>query len=707
MGTKYTVDNAGIVTLTNDLIVDTNVLKVDAAGNFVGINKTTPTVALDVVGAAALTGDLSVDTNVLKVDAAGNFVGINKTTPTVALDVVGAVTSTGTITGNALTITNNGQLGTLSLGAASPVASALIEMVSTTKGLLAPRMTTTERDAISSPASGLLIYNTTTTAFNYYNGATWAAVGTGGGGGGVSATYTRTSSVGDNTTTLFTTPTYIIGNDSLLVYNGGVLMTKTVDYTETSTTSVTFFTAPNTGAQLTFVVATAGTTMGYSKSIQTASGSAVFTVPTYTPGNGSLLVFKDGVLMAITADYSETSSTSVTMVSAPVTGATMTFIVSAIAYVLTPGTFTEVRQSFTATGGQTLFTLSTAYDPTGLNLKVYRNGQLQNPGAGNDYLEDASAPYTTFTMLAPQTAGDLLTAVYVVPAVALATPTIGTESRLTFTSTGSPQSFAITPSYLPGGKNLKVYVNGALQTPSTNYSEDNSGQISFATGLTAGDIVEAVWTGAAVGVISYTPATEIRQNFVATGAEAGLFALTGGTTFTQGGSNLKVYVDGVLMVLGGSNDYTEPSNSQVQFNAGNHPTVGQVVALIALTQTGALGNFQNRRDEFISTASQTVFSASFTFVMGGADMQVYNDGVLMKLGDDYYELNNTQIVFYVGRTLSSKVTLVSKIQAAAGDANSVNGISASNTPTAGKLFPLDGNGQIPASANVYAILAAL
>jgi hypothetical protein len=81
--------------VAGNLSVDTNVLKVDVTGNFVGINKTTPTVALDVVGGTAISGDLAVDTNVLKVDTTGNFVGINKTTPTVALDVTGALAVSG------------------------------------------------------------------------------------------------------------------------------------------------------------------------------------------------------------------------------------------------------------------------------------------------------------------------------------------------------------------------------------------------------------------------------------------------------------------------------------------------------------------------------------------------------------------------------------------------------------------------------------
>jgi hypothetical protein len=110
--------------VTGDVSVDTNVLKVDTANNRIGINKTSPAVALDVVGATALsstldvtgattlsstldvTGDLSVDTNVLKVDTANNRIGVNKTSPAVALDVVGAATVSGaTILSSTLDVT--------------------------------------------------------------------------------------------------------------------------------------------------------------------------------------------------------------------------------------------------------------------------------------------------------------------------------------------------------------------------------------------------------------------------------------------------------------------------------------------------------------------------------------------------------------------------------------------------------------------------
>ncbi|HMU09489.1 MAG TPA: hypothetical protein PKC54_05740 [Ferruginibacter sp.] len=89
----------------------------------------------------------------------------------------------GTSTGNALgrfiirlndaehlTITAEGNVG---IGTSSPNSSAALHINSNTKGLLIPRMTTTERNAISSPAEGLLIYNWSTEQLNQRQSGNW------------------------------------------------------------------------------------------------------------------------------------------------------------------------------------------------------------------------------------------------------------------------------------------------------------------------------------------------------------------------------------------------------------------------------------------------------------------------------------------------------------------------------------------------------
>ncbi len=60
--------------------------------------------------------------------------------------------------------------------------SAMLDVSSTSKGVLVPRMTAAQVAAISAPATGLLVYQTDgTTGFYYYNGSTWTIVGGGGG----------------------------------------------------------------------------------------------------------------------------------------------------------------------------------------------------------------------------------------------------------------------------------------------------------------------------------------------------------------------------------------------------------------------------------------------------------------------------------------------------------------------------------------------
>lgn len=61
-------------------------------------------------------------------------------------------------------------------GDGSDEASAQLNVVSTTKGFLPPRVTTTQRDAISSPATGLMVYNTTTNTMQFYNGSVWGNI---------------------------------------------------------------------------------------------------------------------------------------------------------------------------------------------------------------------------------------------------------------------------------------------------------------------------------------------------------------------------------------------------------------------------------------------------------------------------------------------------------------------------------------------------
>lgn len=66
------------------------------------------------------------------------------------------------------------------IGVEMPHNSAVIEIASTTKGLLLPRITEPQRNTISNPAEGLMIFNTTCKCLEYFNSEIWISIGTNG-----------------------------------------------------------------------------------------------------------------------------------------------------------------------------------------------------------------------------------------------------------------------------------------------------------------------------------------------------------------------------------------------------------------------------------------------------------------------------------------------------------------------------------------------
>jgi hypothetical protein len=59
------------------------------------------------------------------------------------------------------------------IGTPTPDSSALLDLTSNEQGFLVPRMTTAQRNLINPIATGLMIFNTETAAFNFFNGTAW------------------------------------------------------------------------------------------------------------------------------------------------------------------------------------------------------------------------------------------------------------------------------------------------------------------------------------------------------------------------------------------------------------------------------------------------------------------------------------------------------------------------------------------------------
>jgi hypothetical protein len=222
--------------------------------------------------------------------------------------------------------------------------------------------------------------------------------------------------------------------------------------------------------------------------------------------------------------------------------------------------------------------------------------------------------------------------------------------------TGSLTVIDLLAAYTADGKTMRLFINGQLQTPVTNYAETDADTITMADSLNVGDDIQVEWTVAGTSILQATPGTEVREEYVA-GTPSGNY--TGSLTlfnlvaaYTLGNINLKVYVNGQLQRPNGAG-YTETSTTAVTF--ASVLTAGDKVvftwtqgtqALVSYTpatqviETYVVGTAKNNY-----TGSLSQFDLSNAFTPGGANLQVSVDGTEMTLGDDYAETTNQRIDF--------------------------------------------------------------
>jgi hypothetical protein len=187
----------------------------------------------------------------------------------------------------------------MGIGTTTPDSSAILDVNSTTKGMLVPRMTATQRTAIATPATGLLVYQTDgTSGFYSYDGSAWKSLI---GSSTVNATVLPNFSIGHNVTasstpiTLYTsaftttTGTSVSSATSFFIPGGITFTINFYSYDDEAYTYELWNVAPVANA---VNYTTTGTVLATANSTAYSSGTPTNTSFTYTALAGQLLTIK-------------------------------------------------------------------------------------------------------------------------------------------------------------------------------------------------------------------------------------------------------------------------------------------------------------------------------------------------------------------------------------------------------------------------------
>jgi hypothetical protein len=199
MGENFAISNNGNQTIdidannnqTNAVFRVTNngttneIFRANEAGNFMIGTTTDAGYKLDVNGTARVTGTgstsattsftvrNSVGTSMLTVKDGGSDKVVTMASAVIAsIDISSTIIQVGSGNSIRFNAPNGCAFNTSYL---TPHASAQVDVASTTKGFLPPRMTTTQKNAIASPAAGLVVYDTTLNKLCVYTTA-WETI---------------------------------------------------------------------------------------------------------------------------------------------------------------------------------------------------------------------------------------------------------------------------------------------------------------------------------------------------------------------------------------------------------------------------------------------------------------------------------------------------------------------------------------------------
>ena len=183
------------------------------------------------------------------------------------------------VVNNSNVFNNGAEVG---IGTVNPNTSAKVDIESTNQGFLLPRMTTTQRNAIASPALGLQIFNINTNCLNFYTGTSWFETC---GSPSSTSILANLNCGGATITSTLTNGTAASGVSVSVPYTGGnagVYSAQSVSSTGVVnvTASLAAGTLANGAGSLTYTITGTPTTSGTASFAITVGGqSCTFTVP--------------------------------------------------------------------------------------------------------------------------------------------------------------------------------------------------------------------------------------------------------------------------------------------------------------------------------------------------------------------------------------------------------------------------------------------
>lgn len=181
------------------------------------------------------------------------------------------------------------------IGTTSPHASSVLDVSSTTQGMLTPRMTTAQRAAITSPADGLMVYDLDLKSIFHYNSGTalWSKMSSDANG---RLKFKRIKSSDVLSTVLADelaaggTTKYLLNSETLYEINGQVLLDKPIELNNAYVTGL------DSGEDK-LVVSSGdlftGSTGGSIRGLTLVSGGNVFNIVASTTQN---LILRDGII---------------------------------------------------------------------------------------------------------------------------------------------------------------------------------------------------------------------------------------------------------------------------------------------------------------------------------------------------------------------------------------------------------------------------